>query len=358
MSELRLIQRTYVLQGLLAAVAAGPAGQKLSIPRLRDALVNQSDVITGIETLIAAGELDRATLRPPERRVPLGDRRFRENREKEGNQNWRRLDDVEAGVIRKEILAFLDRSGMRPCRFGREALRDPKFVGVLEHRTVVGGPTAERLRAFIADRDRRGGTSGDQGAVANAPGLANGPASEREARTPDTAPPIKVPDGIRKVRPYCTQPGACVAPARGPCRVCQIGSFGGQRIDARAERQSAATRRGIGREAEKRLDGEKVAGAASPAVLAAMNLIADRRAAEARQTDPVEQAKLTLQRKGRVVYSASVHGGRSDRFHVSGERDGNGRLKELTPAALLDLAERVTGQSFRRQPVSSQTGGC
>lgn len=61
----RLILRTDVLGQLLAAIAAVPAGQSLHIPALRDALINQGDVISGIETLIAANELDPATLRPP-----------------------------------------------------------------------------------------------------------------------------------------------------------------------------------------------------------------------------------------------------------------------------------------------------
>jgi hypothetical protein len=73
-----------------------------------------------------------------------------------------------------------------------------------------------------------------------------------------------------------------------------------------------------------------------------MQLIRDRKSAEERQTNPVEQAKLALQRKGLVVYSAEVRGGRKDRFIVSGQP------KELTPAELIDLAERKTGETFRR----------
>lgn len=64
MTGARLITRTDVLQALLAAVAAVPAGERLHIPKIRDALVSQDDVIRGIEALIIAGELDAETLRP------------------------------------------------------------------------------------------------------------------------------------------------------------------------------------------------------------------------------------------------------------------------------------------------------
>jgi hypothetical protein len=63
-AAVRLIDRVDVLQQLLAAVAAVPAEGKLSIPALRDALVSQADVLEGVQTLVLAGELDRATLRP------------------------------------------------------------------------------------------------------------------------------------------------------------------------------------------------------------------------------------------------------------------------------------------------------
>jgi hypothetical protein len=64
-APLRLIHRTEVLQQLLTAIAAVPAGVRLRIPQLRDILVSQADIIAGIETLIIAGELDAQTLRPP-----------------------------------------------------------------------------------------------------------------------------------------------------------------------------------------------------------------------------------------------------------------------------------------------------
>jgi hypothetical protein len=104
-------------------------------------------------------------------------------------------------------------------------------------------------------------------------------------------------------------------------------------------------KRGLTRAAERLLDGgggDTTGGAVSPAVRAIANDIQRTREAQERQVNPVEQARVALQRKGLVVYSASVAGGRKDRFIVSGQQ------KELTPAELIDLAERKTGQVFRR----------
>jgi hypothetical protein len=314
MTAVRLISRVDVLEQLLAAVAAVPEAVKLSIPALRDSLVSQADVLAGLETLVAAGELDRSTLRPASvgdtsptnRALPPVDEAIpaaSEAPRKPGDR--RRIDDVSAAVIADEIREFLRLTGMKPARFGREALRDPKFVAELPRRSAVRGPTAAKIRAFIADR--------------SAP------------------PPIvtKLPLG-RKSRPYCAQPSNCTAPPRGPCSRCQKGS-----ID-QARRARFAT------EVEKVANGESK-GFVRPAVRAAAAQLQSTRAAQERQGDHVEQAKLALQRRGLSVYSASIHGGRSDCFMVSGQRDPQtGRLKELTPGELLDVAEKVTGQSFRR----------
>lgn len=63
----RLIDLPDVRARLLAAVAAVPIGTKLSIPRLRDALIDQGDVIAALSSFVESGELDRATLRPTRR---------------------------------------------------------------------------------------------------------------------------------------------------------------------------------------------------------------------------------------------------------------------------------------------------
>jgi hypothetical protein len=62
--RLRLIDQAGTRARLFEAIAAVPAGVKLSIPALRDALVSQADVLAGLQSLIAEGLLDPATLRP------------------------------------------------------------------------------------------------------------------------------------------------------------------------------------------------------------------------------------------------------------------------------------------------------
>jgi hypothetical protein len=69
---MRLLEAPAAERQLLAAVAAVPLGQRLHIPALRDALVNQADVLAALQRLVERGKLDRGTLRPrPERILPL-----------------------------------------------------------------------------------------------------------------------------------------------------------------------------------------------------------------------------------------------------------------------------------------------
>jgi hypothetical protein len=117
-----------------------------------------------------------------------------------------------------------------------------------------------------------------------------------------------------------------------------------QRVNG--QRHQANIRRGQEHEAAERLDAGKPP--RNSFERSTMANIERRRDTEARAADPVEQAKVALQRKGRSVYAADVAGGKAGHFHVSGKRDSAGRLLDLTPAALIAEAERVTGQSFRR----------
>jgi hypothetical protein len=236
----------------------------------------------------------------------------------------------------------------------------------LRDRETCRRVTAEKIRAWI-----------DKGGEAAVP-------------SPPPVPVVVLPAG-KKSRPYCRQPKDCPAPPRGPCRICHAKPappapqpperrvpLGDRRfrenrvppapwqpprdptlrpetplMDA-AERQKIAgqrhacnIKRAQEREAAERLDAGK--GPRNAFERTTMAHIEQRRDAEARAADPVEQAKLALQRKGRVVHSATIHGGRRGFFMVGGQRDPRtGRLREISPGELLDLAEKVTGQSFRR----------
>lgn len=108
---------------------------------------------------------------------------------------------------------------------------------------------------------------------------------------------------------------------------------------------AARARRSIGRQAVALLDGDKSAlstgGHVPQAVRGAMNNIIAQRAAADRLADPVEQAKLALRQRGRVVFDASVDGGRHGRFFVSGVADDQGKRQQLTKQELIALAWRV-----------------
>lgn len=82
-------------------------------------------------------------------------------------------------------------------------------------------------------------------------------------------------------------------------------------------------------------------------VTSAIGAIREQQASAARAADPIEQAKLALRRRGRVVFNACVHGGRKGRFIVSGLRDeATGKQRQLTDIELIDLARRVNPQAM------------
>lgn len=97
-------------------------------------------------------------------------------------------------------------------------------------------------------------------------------------------------------------------------------------------------KRSIERQAAALIDGNDSVrsrgGQVNQAVAAAAIAIRERRAAEARQADPVERAKLTLQRRYAPVCSMAVYDGDPDLFMV-------GHRRNLTRDELLELAARV-----------------
>lgn len=109
-----------------------------------------------------------------------------------------------------------------------------------------------------------------------------------------------------------------------------------RRLDVAHKRRSDAVRRRTLERAEAFVDAGKVVTKATPIhIKIAQRAVINTRAEKARLEDPVEQAKLRLQRRGRVVYSAAVIGGPADRFVVSGV--GN----NLTQDELFAAADRL-----------------
>jgi hypothetical protein len=369
MNAPRLIQRTDALSQLLAAIAEVPAGEKLPIPRLRDALVSQADVLDGVRILVAAGELDPKTLRPPlriEKREPVARpdllervrgeclrrglpmRRASEQIFGNGTQlyalrnpRWR-----PSGAIVAAIEAWLERSGGEPGQ-----------------PTVAHGaaklPAAEEaapMEPFEGPRGTRSGIGDGDSASA--------PAKSPEERPESAPPPAQL---LAEIEAFCERTGMTrsafgkrVKNDLGYVRRLRTGSIPKARSveqvrafirnwvpedeparPARAQRSpniEVAVRRSITKRAEEFLAGESngktKGGAPNQAVLAVARQISDTRAAQARQTDPVEAAKLALQRKGvRPVCSMAVHGGRADLFMVGSRRN-------VTKEQLLDMAGR------------------
>lgn len=436
----RLILRTDVLSQLLAAITGVPAGQRLHIPALRDALVNQGDVISGIETLIAAGELDPATLRPPKQ--PAGGRGSIAKRNRSPDRNW---GDRPTGIELAERLdAEGKRRGLKPveiCRqvFGNAvqlwslrkgprpvtrstllkaeawlarapaALPDGNATQAFPHAgnggeeppkrepeaesTPPSAPTELGCRSAAPVQEARTKES------AAALPKSNGSAPAKSAAEPSGSPPpptlpllgittgpelfdlliavgkerglsilavslavfqnrgriysVRSTEGLvrkstidRAVAWLRSTPACPAAPAqpRGPARhrAQRARDLTSQPIDPALEladkqrlngqRHQAAIRRGQEREATAKLEsGEKPKNSFERSL---MSGIERRREDEARLADPVEQAKLALQKRYAPVCSMAVHGGDPALFMV-------GSRKDVSRDQLLEMAARL-----------------
>lgn len=373
----RLVDLPVARKQLLAAIAAAPAGEKLSIPRLRDALVSQADVLDLLQRMVAGGELDRATLRPPERKVAAPRAKL-----PAGMRRGQSVNGEPGGALYDALIAEGARRGMSAQRISLTLWGNKARIHGLKKNDTVRRKTADKIHAWIADRPAEAAKATSEPPASPTPAVCDLVTPVQLKREIDAfcaehkiAPTRFGKDAMNDAAFVRNLPGKhSLKPktvtrirafiAAGPRRRAPLGdrrysenrrdptkepSFLAEadRAGAAKARTNAAVNRRVADEAERRLNGEKFATAESPAVRAAKQQILDCRDYERRQGEPVERAKLALQRKGRSVYSAAVHGGPKDRFHVSGERDGNGRLKELTPAELIALAERITGQTFR-----------
>jgi hypothetical protein len=208
-----------------------------------------------------------------------------------------------------EVDLLIEKHGLSKSAVGRHLLNQGSGVEALRKSAHPRRATVERVRALLADP----------------------PIEQLRARAPV---------GDRRFKPAKPAP----APRRDPTQPPETPSLDQadkQRLNG--QRYASEVRRGQEREAAALVDqGVDPSSVKSTFQGNLMRQIIARRADEARQADPVEQAKIALQRKGRTVYAASVVGGPKNRFVVSGLGT------EVTPAALIAEAERITGQTFRR----------
>jgi 2,4-dienoyl-CoA reductase-like NADH-dependent reductase (Old Yellow Enzyme family) len=57
--------------------------------------------------------------------------------------------------LQRRIEHFLSRSGMAAARFGRNAVRDPRFVFDLRRGRELRPPTARRVAAYLDEQEMR-----------------------------------------------------------------------------------------------------------------------------------------------------------------------------------------------------------
>jgi hypothetical protein len=401
------------LGAVLRAIAKVPAGDRLRIGDLARGLgLTQVDVIATIETLIAEGRLDQATLRPPcpdptapqavahaghppaVAPAPVGDctppagagyikvpitvtgpqlfRMLRDEGQKRtppvpvttvsfqvfGNRS--QLSMMESAkrtpreATRLKCEAWLNRipaaDAPRPCLpvdqpsarepTGRPSRRSPDML--------AGAPVAAEIDAWLAARPDLVRTRvldwlGFSGGYLRK--LRDGARIQRRTvermRALLANPPLdRLKAAAPSERPRATR---CDTTAKPESPVMDGLTVAFQHI--------AKARRAVSIEAQRIL-------AANPNATKGRNqsvssAIADLRRQwheAARQADPIEQAKTALRQRGRVVFDASVDGGRKGRFFVSGQVDENGRRKQLTDVELIKLAQRVNPRTAPQLP--------
>lgn len=57
-------------------------------------------------------------------------------------------------MLLHRIETYLRNSGMTPTRFGREAVRDPRFVGDLRSGRTVGNRVSARVSRYLQEKER------------------------------------------------------------------------------------------------------------------------------------------------------------------------------------------------------------
>jgi hypothetical protein len=316
-------------KGLLTAIADRPAGDKVRVADLaRSLAVTQAEAVVAIEHMVADGRLEAATLRPPSIPAPEATR-----------VGERKVPIVCTGA---QLFSLLK---------GEAERRDMPFTAVSAAALGSGSAVYALKHGIRQIRDR---TRRRVEAWLNSTPAAPPPCAEPVRRT--------LTGKVSKRSAYCQQPGACTAPRFGPCRRCQAAScvsFTQARRkvrDVSSERRAAAGRRSQTAEAARILDANPDAiSGRNASVTAAIGQVRRQRADEARAADPIEQAKLALRKRGRIVFDASVDGGRKGRFFVSGQNHPEtGKRLQLTEAELIALAQRVNPLALRAAPATIQ----
>lgn len=237
---------------------------------------------------------------------------------------------VSGAALAAEIDEFLSSSGMSASRFGRLAMNgSPSGLARIRRQRVVTENVAKRVRAFISNPPPE--------ALQRKARAATRPTSKISSRR--LSPAAKVPAG------ECTPSAGTSMPSDATEMPVSIDSGERQRIAA--QRRGASVNRAREQHAAGLVDRGINPSSQNSQVAAQMRSIVTRREAEARAADPIEQAKLALRQRGRIVFCASVYNGPKGRFFVSGIVDDDGRRKLQTGADLIALANRVNPRGMR-----------
>lgn len=374
----RLIEKPAARAQLLAAIAALPAGEKLHLPRLRDCLVSQADIIGGIEGLIAAGLLDRVTLRPPVKAATL---------KAQPKSALLPAGQALATILRDEA----ERRGLSITAASRQIFGNASQLSMMRTGTSrpVQQKTFDRAKAWLESPPsvkaepaprRRPARSLDPGIQLPPPRVAAKVVSGEDLANEicaaiDANPAIcktafglrlfNCRNGVETLRRSKTVRPATIAKVRAiladpplrqerppratPARRRQDPTKKpdtplmdlADRQAVKGARRAADVQRTAERTATELVDTGVDPSTQNAMVAGKMREILRRREDEARLVDPVEVAKTVLRKRFPAVFDATVQGGLEGRFIISGLRDGAGKALQLTVDELIAKAREV-----------------
>lgn len=230
------------------------------------------------------------------------------SREREPKAGAKAPSAPDAHVSGADLATMLDSAiaahGLSKAQVGRHLFKMTSGVEQLRRVAQPQGKTVARVRAFVADPPvdalRSRAPLGDRRFAAN----------RQPRRDPTEKPDTPLLDAADR-----------------------------QRLNG--QRYHAAIRRGQEREAAEALDaGVDPSSVKGTFKANTMRQIQRRREDEARQTDPLEQAKIALRQRGRVVHAAEVTGGPAGQFMVD--------RKLLSASEVIALAEQQSQRSATR----------
>jgi len=250
-------------------------------------------------------------------------------------------------------------ASIAPTTFGKKAVNEGHFLARIEGvQAGVLNVTAAKARSFMTnwrppDPGPSAAALADQvEALIDRHGLSRGRVAMYLFSARNGLPRfrlVKVPTGrtLARVLAFIADPP--IDDFKGRVRGRQVRRTPAGDPTVGAARQAAALRRSQTAQAERILDRnpDAVSGRNS-GITTAIASVRRHRAEEARRGDPIEHAKLALRKRGRVVFDASVDGGRKGRFFVSGQVDpDSGKRRQLTIEELTALAWKVNPTAMR-----------